>query len=263
MPYSAEQIADFSKSLEEWIARESNLSESLIVRAYKHERSRTLAAQGATRRLHTLIRCIEQVYALVPPDTVSPPGVDINDAAVWLQAFMINTYGVIDNYARLWVWEADIQHRGKPIKPTNIGLTPANTIVRESLSAEMQAYLASTNDWFAYLENYRHALAHRVPLYIPPKSMDDDAAEEWRRLEAESFEARKARDMDRYEQLRGQQSLLGAFQPWMMHSYGSHESDGKPVPFHSQMICDLASVVEIGEKMVHELDSLSQPLPQP
>jgi hypothetical protein len=256
MSYSAEQIADFSTSLEEWIARESDLSERLILRAYKHERSKTLAAHGATRRLRTLVRCIEQVYNLVPPATVSPLQVEIEDAAVWLQAFMINTYGVIDNYARLWVWEADIQHKGKSIKPMKIGLTPAHKIVRQSLSTQMQAYLATTDDWFAYLENYRHALAHRIPLYIPPKRMDEDAAKEWRRLEVESLEALKARDMDRYGQLRGQQSLLGAFQPWMMHSFGPNENDGKPVLFHPQMICDLASVVEIGEKMLHELDAL-------
>lgn len=260
MPYSAEQIADFSKSLEQWIAREGQLSERLIMRVYKYERSRALASQGVTRRLHTLIRCIEQVYNLVPPDSVSPPRGSIDDAAIWLQAFMINTYGVIDNYARLWVWEANIQHKGKTIKPMNIGLTPDNTIVRKSLSAEMQAYLVTTNGWFGYLENYRHALAHRMPLYIPPKSMDEDAAKEWKRLETESFEALKARDMDRYGQLLGQQSQLGVFQPLMMHSFGPHEDDGTPIQFHPQMINDLATVVEIGEMMLHELETLSQHL---
>lgn len=256
MVYSTEQVAGFHKSLEEWTAREGQLSESLIMRDYKHERSRALAAQGAARRLRTLIRCIEQVYTLVPPDAASPSRGNIDDAAVWLQAFMINTYGVIDNYARLWVWEADIQHNGKPIKPMHIGLRPDNTIVRESLSEETQSYLANTDDWFGYLENYRHALAHRVPLYIPPKSMDDEEVREWRRLEAESVKALKTRDRDLYRQLHEKQSKLGAFQPWMMHSFGPHENDGTPVRFHPQMICDLATVVEIGEMMLHEFDAL-------
>lgn len=230
------------------------------MRTYIQERSRILAAQGAARRLHTLTRCIEQVYNLVPPDSVLPPLDRIDDAAIWLQAFMINTYGAIDNYARIWVWEADVQHKGRPIKPMNIGLTADHTIVRESLSAEMQAYLATTNDWFRYLENYRHALAHRVPLYIPPKTMDDNAVNEWKRLEAESLAALKADDMDLHGQILAQQSQLGTFQPWMMHSFGPYEDDGTPVQFHSQMIIDLATVVEIGEMMLHELDTLSEPL---
>ncbi|MGE6743386.1 hypothetical protein ACQKGC_24235 [Allorhizobium pseudoryzae] len=257
MPYSAEQIADFTESLKEWTAREGCLSENLVIRSYKNERSRTLAAQGAARRLSTLIRCIEQVYSLLPPDALSPKRINIDDAAIWLQAFMINTYGVIDNFARVWVWEADIQHKGRPLAPMKIGLTPDNTIVRASLSAEMQSYLTTTNGWFGYLENYRHALAHRVPLYIPPRSMDDNAAKKWKQLEAESVEALKVRDWDRYKQLRGQQSQLGTYQPWMMHSFGPHENDGNPVLFHPQMICDLATVVEIGENLLRELDALS------
>jgi len=256
MSYSAEQINELHTSLGEWAAREGKLSEALLSRAYKQERSRTLAAQGFTRRMHTLIRCIEQVYELVPLADEKPSRQGIDDAAIWLQAFVINVYGAIDNLARIWVWESGVQFKGKPIPSMYIGLTPDNTAVRGSLSEAMQEHLAGTNPWFGYLENYRHALAHRIPLYIPPKRMDDDAAKEWRRLEVESFEALKARNFDLYDELMGQQSQLGVFEPWMMHSYGPDKDDGTPVRFHPQMICDLATVVEIGEKMLNELNTL-------
>ncbi|RWC82916.1 hypothetical protein EN858_29915 [Mesorhizobium sp. M4B.F.Ca.ET.215.01.1.1] len=258
MPYSAEQIAEFHHSLDEWAARERALSEALISRAYRQERSQVMAVQGFTRRLHTLIRCIEQVYELVPPEAEKPSRQGINDAAIWLQAFVINVYGAVDNLARLWVWEADAKYKGKPIPSMYIGLTPDNTAIRESLSEAMQEHMSGTDAWFGYLENYRHALAHRIPLYIPSTRMDDEGAAEWRRLETESFEALKARNFNLYDELLGQQSELGVFEPWMMHAYGPDTDDGTPVRFHPQMICDLATVVEIGEKMLQELNSLPQ-----
>ncbi|MEZ0214778.1 MAG: hypothetical protein ACAH27_17805 [Xanthobacteraceae bacterium] len=234
------------------------MSEALIARTYQQERSRVMAAQGVTRRLRTLIRCIEHVYELIPPDVENPSRQAIDDSAIWLQAFVINVYGTVDNLARLWVWEAGVVYKGKPIPPMYIGLTPDNTAVRESLSAAMQEHMSGTDAWFGYLENYRHALAHRIPLYIPPKRVDDEAAVEWRRLETESFDAIKAADFNLYGELKGQQSQLGVFEPWMMHAYGPDKDDGTPVQFHPQMICDLATVVEIGEKMIQELNSIRQ-----
>ena len=175
MPYCAEQIAEFNHSLDDWVARERALSETLLTRPYQQERSRVMAAQGVTRRLHTLIRCIEQVFELIPPDAENPSRQAIDDAAIWLQAFIINVYGAVDNLARLWVWEADVKYKGKPIPSMYIGLTPDNTAVRDRLSVAMQEHISGTDAWFGYLENYRHALAHRIPLYIPPKRMDDEA----------------------------------------------------------------------------------------
>ena len=40
----------------------------------------------------------------------------------------------------------------------------------------------------------------------------------------------------------------------MMHSFGPAAEDGRPVMFHGQLINDLATVVEIGNRMLTELD---------
>jgi hypothetical protein len=48
------------------------------------------------------------------------------------------------------------------------GLRPKNEIVMASLDVDVRKYLNSMDRWFEYLENYRHALAHQIPLYIPP-----------------------------------------------------------------------------------------------
>lgn len=44
----------------------------------------------------------------------------------------------------------------------------------------------------------------------------------------------------------------------MQHTYGVNETDGKPVRFHGQLICDLATVVEIGEHVVTERRALNK-----
>jgi hypothetical protein len=33
---------------------------------------------------------------------------------------------------------------------------------------DFRAYLDTLEAWFAYLADYRHALAHRIPVYILP-----------------------------------------------------------------------------------------------
>ena len=82
----------------------------------------------------------------------------MKDAAVYIQAFVINVFGVFDNLARIWCIEADLRRpNGKAIPNSYIGLGPKNIIIRHSLSVDMQKYLETTNQWFSYLEDYRHA----------------------------------------------------------------------------------------------------------
>ena len=124
------------------------------------------------------------------------------------------------------------------------------------MSQPFQEYLTAADPWFEYLENYRHALAHRVPLYIPPKRFDDAATGRYHELENEQKVALQAHDFNNFGELLAEQTALGVFEPWMMHSYGPADGDGQPVRFHPQMICDLGTVVELSEKMIAELEAL-------
>src|SRR3546814_11603884 len=62
---------------------------------------------------------------------------------------------------------------GQPLNRNDIGLRPKSKKVRASLPQELQDYLSGHDEWFRYLENYRDALAHRVPLYIPPRRSEE------------------------------------------------------------------------------------------
>ncbi len=107
--------------------------------------------------------------------------------------------------------------------------------------------------WFEYLEDYRHALAHRIPLYIPPRTLDDAQAAEFHRLDAEITHALRERDYEKSGALQVQQGGLGVFQPVMTHSFGE---GARPVWFHGQMLNNLATVVDMGEHMLAQLTTL-------
>lgn len=254
--YSAETILQFADTYETWKHREDDLMTKFLVRAYRADRASEFARHGLSRRLQGLLHCIDRTFKVVPPEGDSVPSRDdLMDATAFVQSFVVNVYGAIDNLARIWCLEAEVkQANGTPVPDGHIGLGPKNTIVRTSLSDRCQDYLKSADGWFEYLENYRHALAHRIPLYIPPKTLGDDDGEEWQRLEHEISHAMKDHNYEKHNELFAAQMSIGTFKPVMTHSFGEH---AKPVMFHGQMLCDFSTVIEIGEKMFKELDSLS------
>jgi hypothetical protein len=84
------------------------------------------------------------------------------DATIYIQAFIMNAFGALDNLAWIWVTE----------KPLNVGkmetgLGPKCKSVRASFTPETQAYLSELDDWFVHIVDFRDALSHRIALYIP------------------------------------------------------------------------------------------------
>jgi hypothetical protein len=207
---------------------------------------------GFVRRLGTLKRCIENVYLIYPPERSDKPSRDeCIDLAVNLQSFVFNVFGCIDNLAWIWVKEKPVyDNRGRPLRDQQIGLRVGCITVRETFSPEFQEYLVSRDGWFGYLDNYRHALAHRIPLYIAPYTLHRSKLDEHNELERRKQEARKRHDFDLSLMLDAEQEALGTFTPWMMHSFSENAA---PVPFHYQLLADWNTVVEMADKFRAEL----------
>jgi hypothetical protein len=72
-------------------------------------------------------------------------------------------------------------------------------------------------------------------------------------IEAQRSAAAAEGDWIRFDELGGVQDRLGSFEPQIMHSYGEA---AQPVRFHAQLICDIATVVEIGERLFRQIDTL-------
>jgi hypothetical protein len=104
-----------------------------------------------------------------------PTADETEDAAIQVQAFIVNVYGCLDNLAWVWVKERNVtQPNGADLPPGWMGLRKSNTTVRKSLGEGLRQCLESLSGWFEYLEGYRDALAHQIPLYMPPYSIAPD-----------------------------------------------------------------------------------------
>jgi hypothetical protein len=122
---------------------------------------------------------------------------------------------------------------------------------RASFSRDFVAYLDKRQSWVDdHLKDLRDALAHRVPLYIPPFIVDPKHVDKFNRLEEESGAALGRLDLEGYDKLQAQQKALGVYRPWMTHS----AIEKAPFAiFHSQMLADYLTIDEFGTEMLTEI----------
>jgi hypothetical protein len=233
-------------------------TDRLLLRYVAHQfadpKAKEYAHHGFARRIQTLARCIHNVFKIVPPGAVKIPSkTRLHDAQINIQAAIGNTYGCVDNLAWVWVHEHGL---AQSIDRRQVGLRKHNKKVRETLSAELRVYLDSLEAWFDYLVDYRDALAHRIPVYIPPggvRPKDHEAAKE---LKARKTAALNALRPYEYEQLDAEQAKLFVFQPLVCHSFTEMPA---PYAFHPQLIADFLTVEELGEKMLAEVTQVPSP----
>lgn len=255
MPYTEDDVEHLEDTRFEWLERLDNLVIEFGSRDYTTERGREYAIHGLGRRLVNLRHCLDRTFKAIPPEANNPTRANLLDATAFIQAFMTNVYGSIDNLAHIWCEEANIRSAsGQILPPLRIGLRKTNVQIRQSLSSKTQDYLAEHDDWFEYLESYRHALAHRIPLYIPPRQLNHEARIEYEQLENKKANALSTRNWKVCEDIDEKMIQVGLFEPLIMHSFIENAT---PVRFHAQMICDLATIVEIGQRINLELQSLN------
>lgn len=203
--YSPEALEELQEGLEAVHQKYAKLLIAYHNRKYANPLAAVMAMQGYCRRLRTLVHCIQAVFAKMPPaSNAVPSDADRSECTVCVQAFVFNVFGCMDNLAHVWVKERGIKRsNGKEVPPLLIGLGAKCEDVRGSLSSEFQDYLGSDQmqTWFAYMEDYRHALAHRIPLYIPPHSVRESDAAAYKDLDEKMRDARLRFDMDEHDRL--------------------------------------------------------------
>lgn len=218
-------------------------------RRYGNERAFEYAQQGYVRRLGTIKRCIENVFTLISPEENRIPIRSVlHDAQINIQAFYANVYGCMDNLAWVWVYERGLEAK---VPRTRVGFRAKNTELRATLSNNFRTYLETLDPWLDYIVEYRDALAHRIPLYIPPGNVRLKDADMYNDLSRRMTEALYVRGAAwEYERLNAEVEKRLVFQPFIAHSV--RETTGRPV-FHVQMLTDFLTVEEAGYKMLDEL----------
>ena len=137
---------------------------------------------------------------------------------------------------------------GTALDPQDVSL--GRRTVRAKFSKEFNDYIDSRDAWFKGMKDFRDALAHRIPLYIPPFIVTPDVLDEYNRLERASGDAMRARKFAEYDRLQEEQKKLGRFRPWMTHS---RTENAHSIAFHPQLLADFNTVDEFGRKMLEEL----------
>jgi hypothetical protein len=242
------------QNIREQRARIQGKSNSLMMQFASYRFANELAGEyarhGFARRIQVLARCTKNVFKSIPAGTVRVPTRErLLDASINLQAFYTNAFGCIDNLAWIWVHERGLA--GK-IKRGDVGLRKNNWKVRTTFSPELQAFLSSRDDWFEYLAEFRHALGHRIPLYIPPGCVRPKDVDAYNDLQRRMGAAMAAIRPAEYDRLLEEQKKLHIFQPITTHSF--KEATGT-IRFHQQVLVDFLTVEELALKMLAELKS--------
>ena len=249
MTYSEDDLEHIQ--LEYQCVREklTKLMLSYCSKSFTAQRSHEYATQGFLRRVKVLVHCIENVFERLPPDTSHVPSNDRRlDATVYLHAFVFNVFGCLDNLAHIWVCEKGVtEGNGQPLRNTKIGFRKKNKIVRESLPPAFRDYLETLEPWFEYLEDFRHALAHQRPLYIPPYEVAGESVPRYNEIEAQIYEAMLRGETDKVGDLQEEQKALLFFSPVMTHSF---EEKAQMVRFHECMLKDFNTVDEIANRLL-------------
>ena len=214
----------------------------------KQDGAKEFLTHGFGRRLKTLKKCIENVYALCPPDTSNLLPRDILvDLSINLQAFILNVFGCFDNLSWVLVKEKDIN-----IDRNKVGFLrdKIDKEIRLNLSDDLRKYFLSDSHirWKNYLKDFRDALAHRIPLYVPPKGLNPQSRDEYDQFEKNKSEALKKGDFEKYETLDMEQEKIGAPLFVMQHSF--LERNSMPMVFHVQIIIDFKTVCEFANNFM-------------
>jgi hypothetical protein len=246
---------EFLAQLQTKYATVSNKTDELLIafmrQQFKNEQAREYARHGFQRRLGTLRHCIQGVFRVIPPETAKVPLKPVlYDAQIYLQSFIANVYGCTDNLAWVWAYEQELG-----LDRSQVGLRQKHSKLRASFSPKFQAYLVGMNRWFDYVTEYRDALGHRIPLYIPPGGVPKENLDAFKDLDARMVAALNAFNPNEYDRLSEEQSKLLIFQPLIIHSY--KEATGLP-RFHAQLLADFLTVEEIAYKILNELKVAKQ-----
>ena len=204
---------------------------------------------GVGRRLSVMKHCLNTVFDLFPPEQEKPLGAEqLNVVQISLQAFVINLSGIFDNFAWAFVLRHGLQLNeltDKKGAPDRVKIGMFNLATQAFLPSELVAWIndARMKTWQAdYLKSYRDALAHRIPLYIPPSRFTEAEAKRFGEIQAREVELIRGHQFDELEKLRAERDALGTSYPVYLET-----PKGRKVMLHPQMLCDGLTVLEFGE----------------
>lgn len=253
MPYSEENLEKINDKFGEVNHVHDQLVSQLL--SFQHtlenERAREYLLQGVGRRLETLTRCLHNIFTIFPADRVEKLARDdLADVGINLHAFFINIAGVFDNLGWVFVYENNLLGRPREGKIDKNGVGLFNAKTQKYLKVELKNYLNTDpiKSWYVdYSKNYRDSLAHRIPLYVPPATLNKAQGKAFEDIEADKKKLNfgNLADLTKYDELLEKQMQLGDVSMFFAHSI---EEGCRPAFFHAQIIADYFTIEEVIKK---------------
>jgi hypothetical protein len=242
MHYSAEQHAQLDQAYESvceeltatWVSLARDVTPLLT-----QERAQEHIGHGAARRLMIITRCVKNIFAIFPVRKTELLNEDERtDLEINLHAFLIHVHGLPDNMAWAYILERKV-----PMDPRDIGLFQKKTI--KHFPIELQTYLNSISNWHQnYAKNYRDALAHRIPPYVPPAAWTPEHEQEFKDFHQRAEQAMREGNFELALELHEQKHDVGIIHPAFLHSFLDEKACG-PMLLHPQVIVDTRTILEI------------------
>jgi len=212
----------------------------------RNERAKEFMQNGVNRRLLIVYRCVEKIFDLFPPDRIELlEENDRLDAEINLHAFLINIYGIIENLGLAVAYENDLvsEESEHKLKAKSVNLFDRK--FRRLLNPHLRLYLSEDTiaKWYMeYAKNYRDALAHRIPPYVPPAALNDEQQLRFEYLDQEINRQYPGGNFERITMLRDEQERLGRANPLFVHSFSEKAI---PLYLHPQLIADFMTIEEL------------------
>ncbi len=248
MHYTEEALEQINKEIIEIRSRYHDLimKISIFSNRIAKERAKEYILHGVMRRLFILYRCLENIITLFPADRVEMLAYEARiDLEINLHCFLINTYGLIENLALAIAIENEIVRDEAEEKRQKNQLGLFKKTLMDRMSPELRDYLNNPQmrSWYhEYARNYRDALAHRIPPYVPPSGLNKEERLQFEKLNKELAELSKQGYSQRYSEIIEEQSSLGIASPFYLHSL---LEKAKPLYLHSQVIADYRTIEEL------------------
>ena len=245
MPYTQEQLDKLAKEYEKVYSGLRVLFESTVLAGSQlnGEGVREYLLHGVGRRLGVIKKTIENVFQLFPPEMDRPLDREtIYDVQINIHAYVMNVSGIFDN----WAWAFVLRHGLLEEVGGRHGVGMFRKDTKQFLPLVLTQYIDDRLEtWHEdYLKSYRDALAHRIPLYIPPANYTDLENERYEELEKRIVESIGEKDWETLEKLEREQDGLGSPAFVFLHSF--NEARVTPIYFHPQLLADGNTIVEYG-----------------
>jgi hypothetical protein len=250
-PYAQWLVDQMNELIEERTSMARDVVLDYASHNYRTNEGRDFGKHGFGRRLTTMWKCAQFVFEVLPPEQEEVPEAEAREkAAIYLQSFVLNSFGCTDCLAWVWAYEKNVRNaQGRRLDRMQIGIHP-NQQLRQKLPADLQGHMITIDRWFAGLKDVRDALMHRIPIYIPPYFVVPERLDAYNALSARMQDALAREDLDEYRRLEVEQDALGHYLPLI--SYTSRPDAHRQAEIHRLILGDLLTISDLGQRfMVH------------